>query len=117
MSNVTEERIPDRAYLELVAELILRGASAGLRYVDAAQRSGHTRKLGAEMDRRLAHLTPDDRGALLNAWLQNDLVKPVADLVRIAAVEGLDRVEVLSRAEILGEAAASRLFVDHHGAS
>lgn len=115
--NVTEEKIPDRAYLELVASLVLRGASAGLRYLDAAQRSGHTRKLSAELDRRLAHLDPEQRGALLNAWLQNDLVKPVTDLVRVAAVEDLDRAEVLARAEILGEAAAARLFVDHDAVS
>ncbi len=117
MSNVTEEKLPDPAYLNLVAELVLRGASAGLRYFDACQRAGHTRKLGAEMERRLEHLTPDDRGALLNEWLKVDLVAPVVELIRAGAVEGLDRAEVLSRAEILGEAAVSRLFVDQNRAN
>ena len=113
MSRVKEEKFPESAYFQGIAGFVLHAANAGLRLFDQAQREGRTKRINAE----LAALMPasaDARGAFLNEWLKTDLVKPVTDLVRIAAVEGLDRAEALVRAEILGEATASRLFVDHH---
>jgi hypothetical protein len=110
VSNV-EAKTPDPAWLTLVASLVLHAQKAGLRRFAQAQEVGQTSRIEAELG-KLTHLTPDDRGALLNTWLQNDLVHPVAELLRVAAVEGLERSEIYARVAALGEATATRLFVD-----
>lgn len=108
MSKVTEEKFPERKYLGLVAGLVLHATNAAIRHFDHAQHLGLTKKFNA----RFAHVTPEAAGAAVNEALKIELLKPVTELLHHAAVEGIERDELFTRASMLGEATAARLFLD-----
>lgn len=108
MSKVVEERIPEPAFLRLTAELVLHATNAALSHFDHLQHRGLTKKFNA----RFAHVTPEAAGAAVNEALKIELLKPVTELLHHATVEGIDRDELFTRASMLGEATATRLFVD-----
>lgn len=98
-------------FLGLVAGLVIHARNAGILYLDAAQRAGHTKKLLA----RLHNATPTDPRAAAQALsiaLQIELLEPVTKCLHQATVEGVDRDELFKRCANLGQACAQRLFLD-----
>lgn len=98
-------------YLGLVAGLVLHARNAGVLYLGAAQRAGHTKKLLA----RLHNATPTDPRAAAQALsiaLEIELLEPITKCLHQATVEGVDRDELFTRAAMCGETVAARLFLD-----
>ncbi len=108
--RVTEEKIPDPAWIQFISKLVLHATNAALRHFDHAQHQGLTTRFNA----RFADVTPEAAGAAINEALKIELLKPVTELLHHATAEGIDRGELFHRAEILGEATSARLFLDRH---